>query len=60
MPAFASNTPISRPCTGTGFKADVDFGGIMFSYKDGFGFPDGSGESIDPIVLPPTRRSTLS
>ena len=59
MAEYASNTPVSRPATGTGFKADVDFGGIMFSYKDGFGFPDGSAEAVDPIVLPPTHRSTL-
>lgn len=58
MSEFASNTPISRPTTGTGFKPDVDFGGIMFSYKHGFCFLDGSAEAIDPIVLPPTRRST--
>jgi hypothetical protein len=56
---YASNTPISRPTIGTGFQPNVDLGGIGFSYKDGFCFPDGSSENADPIVLPSPFRSSF-
>lgn len=61
MPNYVTNTRLSGPLP-TAAQPDVDFNGVMFSYKVGFVFPAQTGPEtpIRPPLHPPASPDNRS